>query len=58
MAQHSGQLVTAQKGDLAFDQADVAQAFDPAQAGWRRYVHPLGQRLVAEAGIGLKQVQQ
>ena len=41
VAQHGGQPVGAQDGDLPLDQPGVAQALDPPQAGGRRHVHAL-----------------
>jgi hypothetical protein len=58
VAGHGGQLVGAEQRDVALHQPRIAQALDAAQAGRRRDVGALGQRLVAQRGIGLQAVEQ
>jgi len=58
VALQRGQPVGLQDGHLAFDQPRILQALDAAQAGGRRHMHLLGQRLVALGGVGLQQVEQ
>jgi hypothetical protein len=58
MALHGGQPVGLQHGHLALDQPRIVQALDAPQAGGRRHMHLLGQRLVAQAGVVLQQIQQ
>jgi hypothetical protein len=58
VAGDGGQLVDVEQRDVALHQPRIAQALDAAQTGGRRDVHPLGQGLVAQRGIGLQAVQQ
>ena len=57
-AQQRCQPVGVQHRDFAFDQPRVPQPLDAPQAGRRRHMHPLGQRLVAQAGIALQAFEQ
>ena len=47
-----------QDRDLALDQPGLAQALHAPQAGGRRDVHALGERLVALGGVALQRVEQ
>ena len=58
VALHGGQPVGLQQGHLPLYQAHIVQPLHAPQAGGGRYVHPLGQGLVALGGIVLQQVQQ
>ena len=58
VALHGGQPVGLQQGHLPLDQAHIVQPLHAPQAGGGRYMHPLGQGLVALGGIVLQQVQQ
>ena len=58
MAQRCGDALGVENGHLPLYQARIAQPLDPAQAGGRRGKHPLGQGLVAQAGIQLQLLQQ
>ena len=58
VALQRGQPVGLQQGHLALDQAFGVQALDAPQAGGRRHMHLLRQRLVALRGIALQQVEQ
>ena len=53
-----GNAVGLQDGDLALNQPGAVQAFGAAQAGRRRDLQLLGQRLVALRGIGLQRIEQ
>jgi len=58
VTQRRRQPVGLQYGNFTLDQPRIAQPLDAAQTGRRRHMHPLGQGLIAQAGIGLQQVKQ
>ena len=58
MPEHRCQFVDRQDSDLAFDQARIAQPFDPSQAGGRRRMRALRQFQIAEACVLLQGVHE
>ncbi|MDT4858212.1 hypothetical protein FQZ97_926690 [compost metagenome] len=58
MAQHRGEPVGREQGDLALDEPFLAQALHAAQAGGRRDAHLGGQALVGLRGVVLERVEQ
>ena len=57
-AQGGGQFVGVEQRNLLRYQARVPQALDAPQAGGRRHMATLGQRLVAQRGVLLQLVEQ
>jgi hypothetical protein len=55
--QAAAEPIRRQKGDPALDDARIDQRLDAAQAGRRRDVDALGERLVGERGVGLEGVE-